>query len=228
MKERIQVDERLAEDIKQYYSYAIPVDKLTEVYCFSNPQLDNHTCNASALLPGGERCNVCNHRPKKLCEYTCHIHFYCLAAYGWRLGIVDAAPREAIKKIIQSHSYSALLAEIDKRCKAPELRSGSCMPQAEGQVLLAQSATAAPEPTPAPELEPEIPAADLPDDLIDIASAAKLWPCTVANIYSKVRGGRLTAYKVKKRQYVSRADVEHRKANSKKRKVRVHTNDTEE
>ena len=212
MKNRINMDEKLAGIIREHYRCTTPTSILSAL-CYSNPQLQSHCCNKLEPLEGGQPCSYCQHDPMKLCEYSCDVSKACLAAFAFRLGVGGDKVHTAVKKGLEM-PYADLLSEIHKALgDTPD-------PQvATEQVASPETAPKTPEKAsdkpPAaskPQAAPKVLAlpSGTPSDLITTKEAALFWGCTPPNIYAKIKSGRIKAYVQSEStsKLVSRAEIE--------------------
>jgi len=206
LKNRINVDEKLAEVLREHYRCTVSTSTLAAL-CFSNPQLQSHCCNKLEKLEGGHACTYCQQDPLKVCKYSCDVGNACLAAFAYRLGIGGDKVHAAVKKNL-GLTYADLLAEIHKAL------GGNVSTEAE-MVEAAEEveARAAHKPPQTPGTPAKAPALSLesgtPTDLITAKAAASLWGCTAPNIYAKIKSGRLHSYTQgsSASKLVSRAEV---------------------
>jgi len=207
MKNKVNVDEKLASVIREYYRCTVSTEELNAL-CFSNPQLQSHCCNALEKLEGGHVCTYCKHDPLKLCEYSCDESKACLAAFAYRLGVAGDKPNTAIKKLL-GIPYADLVQSIrtalgDAPKAVPEESTPEPEPEPEAPSEPPKKASA-PSPPPKPKAKPKeivkhddkaaiTLGGDSPTDLMSPKEAAQLWGCTAPNIYAKIKTGKLMAY----------------------------------
>lgn len=215
MKNQINVDEKLADVLREYYRCTVPTDTLNAL-CFSQPQLQSHNCNALEKMEGGQPCSYCNHDPLKICAYSCDSSKACLAAFAYRLGAESGKPHVAIKKIL-GWSYADIVRAI--RAALGD-RAPKDIPEAEP--VEPEKPEKAPEPPSKPEKAPEVAKTtesprETPKDLITPREAAQFWGCTAPNIYAKIKSGRITSYTKgdSPSKLVSRAEIEKIKLETK-------------
>ena len=94
---KVTLDYNILKWLNEYYSYSLSAEANLEKECFSAPDLDLHCCCCYAKLPGDKTCK-CSHVPGRMCQITCIIYEFCLAAYAYRLGIGGDDQNTAIKE----------------------------------------------------------------------------------------------------------------------------------
>jgi len=218
MKNKVNVDEKLAGVLREHYRCTVPTEELNAL-CFSNPQLQAHTCNVLEKMEGGQPCTYCNHDPMKLCEYSCDVSKACLAAFAYRLGIGGDKPGTAIKKLLGT-PYADLVQSIREALgDAPKAAPDEVEPEPEAASEPPKVASEPPKPKAKPKAKPIVKRDDkaatpltgeTPTDLMSPKEAAQFWGCTPPNIYQKIKTGKLTAYTQgdSPSKLVSRAAVE--------------------
>jgi hypothetical protein len=197
-------DEELLEALNEFYKAKLTLEEVLPSECFSDPDLKSHMCNVQALREGDLPCPTCRCIPGRYCNVTCHIHYFCLAAYASRLGI-GVATRAKGSKIAKAidHNLSKLsyeeLYKLILECKVAavdeypsdnvqmelKLRLGS---PPKGEVVHREKSS----------LDP---------DMITIYEAAKVYECTYANMYNHVNRGNLPKFDIGGSVYVSRKMV---------------------
>lgn len=85
-RQKVALDYDILKWVNEYYSFSLKPENHVPKECFSAPDLNLHGCCVYAKLPGDKTC-TCNHVPNRMCQITCYISEFCLAAYAYRLGI---------------------------------------------------------------------------------------------------------------------------------------------
>jgi excisionase family DNA binding protein len=161
---KIALDEAIVQKIIKFYKFInVPDGILTDVKvpCFSNPQVNVHMCNAMAHLPNDEICTSCKHDSSRICAYTCHISYFCMAAFASRLqlGALDAMlklPYAELVRRIQGSLSGESVVEVPAESENESLKFNVSE-----------------------------------NDRLTVREAAEYCGCTTANIYMKLNSGKL-------------------------------------
>lgn len=220
---RIDLDEKMLSEINKYYTSKME-DSHLHKECFSHPDLNSHFCCIKSPIHGGRLCDYCGHQPGRICKITCNIHEWCLAMYAVRLGLGEGRNIYAkIKDLLKNKKYEDLLEEV----RTLEKNKPSAVTEEDFNVVTTPVYEVADLEKIVGDLPTEIleeenlnneeyemneENTNLPNDLISIKDAAEMWPCTLPNLYNKIKTGVLEAYDVDNHKKVSKADVEALKA----------------
>lgn len=217
---RIDLDERMLTEINKYYNSRLEEEHLHKE-CFSHPDLDSHFCCAKSPMHGGRLCDYCGHRPDRICRITCNIHQWCLATCATRFGIGSGKNLYARIKDNLGLKYDDLLEQVRNAIKdkpnneteeVPNVVTTPVYEVKELEEIVGELPTEILEEEnltkEITEMHDDETTMDLPNDLISIKEAAECWPCTLPNVYSKVKSGKLVAYDVDGNKKVSKAAVE--------------------
>ncbi len=238
------LDNTMLKMINDFYSFEIEKSALYNE-CFSHPSLDFHTCNPLAMVDGGQKCSFCNHAPGGVCKITCHISYFCLAVFGYRLGLGGEDVKEAIKNNLKT-AYKELAETIkgklgDAQSVDGEAQDLSKVDRKTGEGKMTKTkkedskktketakktrangkVKADAKPKAKAEAKPKEAPAPIVDEngkeLITIRQAATLYECSYHNMYVHVaKKKNLEKVVVGENSYVRKDDVLAMKAKNKK------------
>lgn len=204
IKQKVHLDAEVLKQINEFYSSRLG-DEVIGLECFSDPKLKAHVCNIQAPLENGEPCEYCNNVPGRQCKITCHIHYFCLAALAYRLGIGEAKKKPTLKKALTHNlkkmTYKRLYELVMERLAAEnpedepsdEAQMGLGIEEDDSKKHLKKKK--------GPVFDED------GNELITIAKAAKVYGCTYVNMYSHVRRKNVEKVVVDGMTYVREKDV---------------------
>jgi len=210
IKPKIVLDHAMRDRINEFYSARLG-EEVIGLECFSDPQLDSHICSILALPENGQPCEYCKNVFGRQCLVTCHIHYFCLAVFAFRLGIGEGKKKTtlntALKHNLKTLSYKKLHALV-LEVLAAEKTSESESPVTSGeQTVPVSGAEDAPMKKRARKRrEPAFD--DAGNELITITQAAEVYGCTYVNMYSHIRRGNVEKVVYEGMNYVRKKDVE--------------------
>jgi len=215
IKPKLTLDSEMLKRINKFYSCALG-DEVLGTECFSDPKLDSHYCNPQAPVEGGKSCEHCGNILGRQCKITCHINYFCLGMYAFRLGI-GASKKNSIPKAIQhnlgSLTYKKLYQLVMERCTIPSKKEKTLQdPVIHDGMQLEIEVEPEPNGSDQPEKKPKRRLGPLYDDtgreLLSITEASRLYGCTYVNMYSHVKRGNLQRIVIDGCNYVLREEVE--------------------
>ena len=201
-KSKIHVDAGVVKMLNEYY-YAKLDDRYVGWECFSDPQLTSHICNSSAKLENGQDCTYCKHVVERRCKVTCHIHHFCLAALGFRLGIGNPSGRTTFKNGMEANlklPYATLYQLVQER--SAQDGADPAHPHAAAQ------AEAPPPKKKRKRREPDPVYDDDGVELLTVKKAAALYGCTYVRMHGYLKKGKIRRIEIGKRPYARRDEVE--------------------
>ena len=216
IKPKIVLDRAMLDEINEFYSARLGEEAIG-LECFSDPKLNSHICNISALPENGQPCEYCKNVFGRQCLVTCHIHYFCLAVFAYRLGIGEkkrTTLKSSIKNNLKTLSYKklySLVMEILEEGKAPEGEKVQEKEQIDPPVEVPVEISASEEKKKPKKKRGKKKKEPVFDDagveLITITQAAEIYECTYVNMYSHVRRGNVEKVVYNGMNYVRKKDV---------------------
>lgn len=210
IKPKIILDRPMLDRINEFYSARLGTEVIG-LECFSDPQLRSHICSILALPENGQSCEHCKNVFGRQCLVTCHIHYFCLAVYAFRLGIGEKKKTTingALKHNLKTLSYKKLHTLVMELLEEDAVSGG--------ETLLSPGETTDSMPegqeTARRKRGRKRKTGSVFDDdgveLITITQAAEIYGCTYVNMYSHVRRGNVEKVEHGGANYVRKTDVE--------------------
>lgn len=206
LKPKVLLDSEMLKMINEFYSARLGAN-VVGLECFSDPQLDSHICNIR-VQTGDKPCEFCKNKPGKLCRITCHIYYFCLAAYAYRLGIgvrKKDDPQIVIKRNLKDITYEELYPQVMEFwevgvAERAELEQAS----REKKEATAKKVEAVQQ-----KLEQDQPVCDEGGNaLLTITEAATVYGCSYVNMYALIKRGKFQRVMIAKRTFVRKVEVE--------------------
>jgi hypothetical protein len=211
-KPKILVDEEVLAKINEFYRAKLD-ERYLGLECFSDPQLASHICNIEAKLENEQECDYCGHVVGRRCKVTCHISYFCLAAFAYRLGIGDPSGRTKFKGAMKHNLKDLTYAKLYQLVKA----------------LLAQEEDDATPPADAAQTEIPLASEEKPkarrkkkntgpvfdgegNELLTITQAAELYGCSYVTMHGYMRHSKVPRVEQGGKLFVRKVDVEAYKA----------------
>lgn len=210
---KVILDEDMLVELNRHYAARLG-DEVLGRECFSDPKMDSHVCNPHALLPGDVECKHCGHVIGRPCTVTCDVHHFCLAVYGYRLG-VGVTPRmrkimKAVKHNLTSLPYTDLYQLVVERHalqddKPVSMDAGeSLKDEVQMELSGVEDVVSSTGDSPLHALIMD----DAGFELVTVREGAAIYGCTYVMLYSYVQKGLLKKYKKGTAIYLRKLDVE--------------------
>jgi len=210
IKQKILLDQELLSQVNEFYSSRLG-EEVLGLECFSDPQLKAHICNIQALPDNEQPCEYCKNVVGRQCKVTCHIHYFCLAAFAFRLGIgetkrpsLKGGLSHNLKKISYKRLYELVMERLEQSDEGE--KEEPTPPKDDAQLGLDISKDESSKKKRARKKKGPVFDED-DNELVTIAAAAKLYGCTYVNMYSHVRRGNVEKVVLDNMSYVRKKDV---------------------
>lgn len=211
IKPKLILDAEMLEMINEFYSARLG-EEVIGLECFSDPKLNAHICNIQALSENEQPCEYCKNVFGRQCKVTCHIHYFCLAVFAYRLGIGEkkrAKLSTMIKHNLNTLSYKKLYGLVMEILeKERESEEESLLPADDVQMDLGLTESSTPKKKRTRKKKKGPVYDEEGNELITITDAAKIYGCTYVNMYSHVRRGNVQKVIKDGMNFVRKKDVE--------------------